>query len=78
MKTITAHRYGLQYRPLSLGAQPRGFIIDPTLIPRYGDPDWQNPEKRFGCLDYPEKLSDEDVKSYELHYFGEVQRPATD
>lgn len=69
-----AYRYGLQYRPCSLGAQPRGFIPDPSLVPVYGKPDWENPEKRFGCLDYPEKLSDEDVKAYELHYFGPVWR----
>ena len=71
---IVAHRYGLQFRPCSIGAQPRGFIPDPTLVPPYGQPDWQNPEKRFGCLDYPERLSEQDVKAFELHYFGPVWR----
>jgi hypothetical protein len=73
-RAILAYRYGMQFRPCSIGAQPRGFIPDPTLMPPYGQPDWQNPKKRFGCLDYPEKLSDKDIKAYELHYFGPVWR----
>jgi hypothetical protein len=73
-RATLAYRYGMQFRPCSIGAQPRGFIPDPTLVPPYGQPDWQNPKKRFGCLDYTERLSDEDVKAYELNYFGPVWR----
>jgi hypothetical protein len=71
---MKVYRYGLERRPLQLGAQPRGFIIDSTLIRPYGQPDIENPLRRFGCIDYAEKLSDEDVRAYELNFLGEVER----
>ncbi|MEQ1761571.1 MAG: hypothetical protein ABL984_00360 [Pyrinomonadaceae bacterium] len=67
-----AYRYGLEFRPCGVGAQPSGFIIDPTLV-RF-TPDEENPRRRFGVLDYPEKLSEEDAKTYQLNYLGVVWR----
>lgn len=72
-RATLAYRYGLQFRPCGIGAQPRGFIPDSTLL-RSNDPDWQNPERRFGVMDYPEKLSEFDARSYELNYLGVVWR----
>lgn len=72
-RATLAYRYGLQFRPCSIGAQPRGFIPDSSLL-RSNDPDWQNPERRFGCMDYPEKLSERDQSAYELNYLGVVWR----
>jgi hypothetical protein len=72
-RATLAYRYGLQHRPCSIGAQPRGFIPDSDLL-RSNDPDWQNPARRFGCMDYPARLSDADVKAYELNYLGVVWR----
>lgn len=68
--TTTLYRYGLQFRPLQGGAQPKGFIPNPEGY--RSTPDWENPDTRYGWLDYPTKLSDEDVKAYELKYLGEV------
>lgn len=72
-RATVAYRYGLQFRPCSIGAQPKGFIPDSTLL-RSNDPDWKNPERRFGVMDYPEKLSERDEKAYELNYLGVVWR----
>lgn len=71
---VRAYRYGMQFRPFAMGMCPRGFIPDPSLIPKYGKPDWQNPTSRFGFLDYPEPLPQGEVKCYELHEFGQVWR----
>jgi len=69
-----AYRYGLQHRPAQIGAQPRGFIPDGSLLRPPNAPDHANPATRFGVMDYPEKLSDEDVYSYELNYIATVWR----
>jgi len=56
------YRYGLQYRPLSLGAVPEGWII------------WSDRESddfRHGTLDYPVKLPEGTANNYELVFVGE-------
>jgi len=57
------YRYGLQYRPLSPGAVPRGFI-----------PGSQRDDEnfRYGTIDYPEKLPESLMNDYELIYVGEI------
>lgn len=35
---------------------------------------YQNPERRYGVMDYPEKLSEADAKAFELNYLGVVWR----
>jgi hypothetical protein len=69
-RAVQVYRYGLARRPLQMGAQPRGFLINPGLLNK--EPDHSNPGHRFGFLDYPERLSDEDVKGYELTAFGRM------
>ena len=51
-------RYGLRYRSMQIGAQPKGFIIG-TQGPR----DASFP---FGSIEYPRRLSDAEVEAYEL------------
>ena len=48
-------RYGLHYRPASIGAVPKG---------KYTVTD--HPHFRHGAIEYPEPLTDEQVKAYEL------------
>lgn len=48
-------KYGLHYRPAGLGSVPKG---DYTVT--------DHPFFRHGVIEYPEALSDEDVKSYQL------------
>ncbi len=52
--------YGLRNRPLSLGAQPKGWIID-SLRPGDGTRD-----TRHGIVDYPHELTENEVSAYEL------------
>ena len=50
--------YGLQSRPMSIGAQPKGHIIGSEgKDPRF---------KMFGTIQYPRKLTADEVASYEL------------
>lgn len=59
--------YGLQFRPYSIGAQPKGPIqfIEPDDIPiKFRDVDKR--KLRHGILVYPNKLSDRDVSQYQL------------
>jgi len=60
-------RYGMRFRPLQLGAQPKGFCINRKIHTRKQLPQFF----RWGYIDYPTKLSDEDVRAYELTYVGE-------
>jgi hypothetical protein len=61
-----AHRYRLTLRPIGIGCLPKGY--DP-----FSAVGCDQPPKRydFGSVSYPAKLSDEDVKHYDLVYLGE-------
>lgn len=50
--------YGLRYRPMQLGAQPRDWIIgsDGPATERY----------RFGTIQYARKLTEEELRVYEM------------
>lgn len=50
--------YGLTYRPISIGAIPKGWIIDSQK----DHPDFPT----FGVVDYPRQLTEKEVCSYEL------------
>jgi hypothetical protein len=69
--TMTVYRYGLRYRPLSLGAQPKGFIPNPLLFQR--EINYKN-RYRWGYVDYPFMLSADDLKAYEIEYVGEREQ----
>lgn len=63
--------YGLKFRPYSIGAQPTSpqpnqFIAaeDVRKYPQFAKVDKR--DYRHGILAYPSKLSDKDVKGYEL------------
>jgi hypothetical protein len=58
------YRYGMVYRPLQIGAQPKGYI----LLSDLKNPKYPN----FGTIDYPFKLTPEEVKAYELDDLGKV------
>ena len=62
------YRYGLRFRPLCLGAQPKGFIPNPSLYQR--EINYQN-RYRWGYVDYPLMLSADDLEAYEMEYVGE-------
>jgi hypothetical protein len=49
--------YGMIYRPLSIGAQPKGFIIG-SVKPHDGF--------NHGTVDYPRELTRDEVESYQL------------
>lgn len=56
------HYYGMRLRGCSLGAQPLGFssrLDPPPALSRYYD-----------ILEYPFRLSNDDVKHYSLDYLG--------
>jgi hypothetical protein len=65
------YRYGMRYRPLQVGAQPRGFIPNPSNY--RGQPD-HNDHYRWGYIDYPTPLSEQDIKAYELEFVGQRTR----
>lgn len=50
--------YGLRYRPMQIGAQPRDWIIssDGPVTERY----------RFGTIQYPRQLTEEELRVYEM------------
>ena len=50
-------RYGLTYRPLGYATVPDGWIIKS---------DREHPGYRHGTIDYPRRLSADEVKAYEL------------
>ena len=51
------YTYGLNYRPLQIGAQPKGWIIGSLR---------EHPDYRHGTIQYPEPLTDQEIASYEL------------
>lgn len=57
------YRYGLRYRPVAIGAVPKGWIIG-SLRP--------HPDYRHGTVDYPERLADRVATSYELALVEEI------
>jgi hypothetical protein len=60
--------YGLQYRPMQIGAQPKGYIIGS---------DGKHPDfERFGTIQYPRELTAEEMKSYEMKPVTEAKKPA--
>jgi len=56
------YRYGLQFRPLSLGAVPDGWIIWS---------DRKDPAYRHGTVDYPAMIPQQTADNYELVFMGE-------
>lgn len=56
------YRYGLIARPPSIGAVPPGYIIGSER---------KSTDFRFGTIDYPRRLTDEEVYRYELVFVGE-------
>ena len=50
--------YGLRYRPMMIGAQPKGYII--------GSGTETHPKFRFGTIQYPRELTPEECYSFEL------------
>lgn len=49
--------YGMKFRPLQIGAQPKGWIVGSySLDSRY----------RHGTIDYPFRLTEKECGSYEL------------
>lgn len=69
---MTIYRYGLLRRPMQMGAQPKGFIVSPGAMRTVADYD-RYPD-RFGTIDYPAPLSQNDLYAYELVFMGEVGR----
>lgn len=61
-------RYGYRNRPFAMSHQPRGFICGSV------DHDFRAPESgvRHGFLEYPFRLTDDEVYSFELVFMGEV------
>ena len=51
------YTYGMIYRPLQIGAQPKGYIIGSLR---------EHPDYRHGTIQYPRQLSEDEIKSYEL------------
>ena len=51
------YTYGLVYRPLQIGAQPKGYIIGSLK---------DSPDYRFGTIQYPRPLTNDELKSYEM------------
>lgn len=51
--------YGLTYRPIGIGAVPRGWIIGSQK----DHPSYPN----FGTIDYSRELTEKEVRSFELN-----------
>ena len=51
------YTYGLVYRPLQIGAQPKGYIIGSLRDHR---------EYRHGTIQYPRQLTTDELRSYEM------------
>ena len=56
------YKYGMRLRGFSIGCQPMKNLVD-----RIDD----NSGKYHDILIYSEKLSDKDIKAYELDFLGE-------
>ena len=59
---ISTYKYGMRLRGFSIGCQPMK-----NLVERIDD----TSGKYHDILIYSEKLSDEDIKDYELDFLGE-------
>lgn len=56
------HRYGFHSRPVGMFHQPDGWIVGSQL---------PNSQYRlFGTLDYPFRLTDDQMRDYGLKYVG--------
>jgi hypothetical protein len=53
------YTYGLRYRPMQIGAQPKGFIIGSVVPGPLG-------RHTFGTVQYPFELTPEQCRSYEI------------
>ena len=56
------HRYGFRYRPVGMFHQPAGYIIGS-----------QRPHPQYrphGTLDWPVRLTDDEMRDYQLQYVG--------
>lgn len=51
------YTYGLQYRPLMVGAQPKGYIADSER---------DHPDYRYGTVQYPRKLYMTELLNFEM------------
>jgi len=51
--------YGLRYRPMQIGAQPKGFIIGSVVDDPLG-------RYTFGTVQYPRELTVEECAAYEM------------
>lgn len=49
--------YGMTYRPIGIGAIPKGWIIN-------SQKDYSG--FHFGTIDYPRELTEKEVRNYEL------------
>lgn len=63
---ITAYAYRMKWRPIQMGAQPKGFLIVP------GTSNTTREGGDYGRIFYKEKLPDDDVKAFELTIDGSV------
>jgi Defence against restriction A C-terminal len=70
-KTLTVYRYGLSYRPPGVGATPTGMIFLPGAA--FMQPNY-DAKYLFGTIDYPQPLSDAEIKGYQLTYDGTYER----
>ncbi len=51
------YTYGLQFRPMMLGAQPKGYIADSER---------SHKDYRYGTVQYPRRLYPEELIVYEM------------
>lgn len=57
------YRYGMKYRPVSPGAQPKGMV------------DWTEDTKYYAIISYERKLTQKELDDYELE---EVRMPISE
>lgn len=62
---MTKHFYGMKARPLSIGCQPKDYerVVEFAVKGKYYD-----------IIAYTRKLTDEEVKDFELDYLGTVKK----
>lgn len=56
------YRYGARSRPFGMGCQPRGFLVG-ALDGEYRD---HERRVRWGWIEYPFQLTEEEVSNFEL------------
>jgi hypothetical protein len=62
-----AHRYQLTLRPFGFATVPKGFI--PESAKGIHKENWSRYD--FGSIAYPERLTEDQVESFDLKYLGE-------